>query len=88
MGADHEMRSPGQVLLQALSDRKVSQAELARRLGKSRQYVNQLVRDESRITPRVAIALEQLLGTPAGSWANLQAEYDLGKARLRRGTQT
>ena len=59
----------------------MSQAELARRLGRPRQAVNEIIRGKKAITAETALQLERVLSTPAHIWLGLEQEYRLVLAR-------
>ena len=75
---------PGEFLREHLDDLGISQAELARRLGRPRQVVNEIVRGKKAITAGTALDLEGVLGTPAHVWLGLEQEYRLVLARRER----
>lgn len=58
----------------------VSQAALARHLGRTRQSVNAVVQGKSPVTPDLAWALSGALGTTPEFWVQLQLKHDLVKA--------
>lgn len=62
----------GRALRAALSStnprRLMSQAELARRLGVSQPSVSEWTRCRSRPETHLRLAIERLLGIPAGDW--------------------
>ncbi len=62
----------------------MSQKELAELMSRPYQVISEIVRDKKRITAETALDLEQALGIPAHLWLNLEADYQLTKARLRR----
>lgn len=75
---------PGEFLQEHIDDLGISQAELARRLGRPRQVVNEIVRGKKAITAETALDLEAVLGTPAHIWLGLEQEYRLVLARRTR----
>lgn len=75
---------PGEFLQEHLDDLGLSQAEFARRLGRPRQVVNEIVRGKKAITAETALDLEAVLGTPAHIWLGLEQEYRLVLARRAR----
>ncbi|MDE3113009.1 MAG: HigA family addiction module antidote protein [Chloroflexota bacterium] len=72
---------PGEILAEALSDRGISQVELARRIGRPLKTVNEIVKGKSAITPETALQLEYALAIPARFWLNLEREFGEQKAR-------
>lgn len=78
---------PGEFLLEVADDLGMSQADLARRMGRPTQAINEIIKGEKAITPETAIQLEQVLAVPAHIWTGLEAEYQLVKAR-QQDTET
>ena len=74
---------PGALLAEELEVREMSQRELARRIGRPYQVVNEIVRGRKAITPETALQLEGEFGTRAYIWLGLQAKYDLAVAKQR-----
>ena len=73
---------PGEILSEEfLGPMKLSQVELARRMGVPVQRVNTLVNGKRDVTAETAILLSEALKTSAEFWMNLQAAYDLYRAR-------
>jgi len=72
---------PGEFLLEVAGDLGISQADLARRMGRPPQAINEIIKGEKMITPETALQLEQVLAVPAHIWTGLEAEYQLVKAR-------
>ena len=56
---------------------RLSQAELAIKLGVSYPRINELIHGKRGITPDTALRLEQLFGMEAQFWLNLQLAWDL-----------
>ena len=75
---------PGDTLADELAERKLSRAELARRMKRPVQAVSEIVNGRKRITADTALDLERVLAVPAELWMNLQTHYDLTLARQRR----
>jgi addiction module HigA family antidote len=75
--------APGEILIEALEDRAMSQSELARRMGRPTKTINEIVNDKAAITPDTAIQLERTLGISATFWNNLEASYREHLARER-----
>jgi len=72
---------PGEYLLEVAEEMGINQADLARRMGRPPQAINEIVKGEKIITPETALQLEQVLGVPAHIWTGLEAEYQLVQAR-------
>lgn len=75
---------PGEYLEEVLEDAKISQAELARRMGRPPQAINEIVKGEKAITPETALQLEQVIGVSAQFWSNLETEFRLILARQQQ----
>jgi HTH-type transcriptional regulator/antitoxin HigA len=75
---------PGETLAEEIEARGLSQAELARRMGRPVQAVNEIVRGKKTITAATALDLEDALGVSALFWLRLEAAYQLNRARLAR----
>lgn len=75
--------APGEILLEALQDRGMSQSELARRMGRPVKTINEIANGKAAITPDTAIQLERALGISATFWNNLESAYREHLARER-----
>lgn len=71
---------PGEYLEEVLEDLELNQAELARRMGRPSQAINEIMKGDKAITPETSIQLEKVLGVPAYIWIGLESEYRLIKA--------
>ncbi len=76
---------PGEVLGEELEARGMTQAALARAMGRSVQAINSILRGKKAITAETALQLEHALGIPAESWLNLESIYQLGLMRAKQG---
>ena len=61
----------------------MTQRELAVRLGRPAQVVNEIVKAKKAITPDTALELEMVLGIDAQYWASLESHYRMTLARQR-----
>lgn len=68
---------PGEYLEEVLDELELSQAELARRMGRPSQAINEIIKGEKAITSDTAIQLEQVVGVSAEFWNNLESEFRL-----------
>ena len=68
---------PGELILEVLEERGMSQRELARQMKRPIPAVNEIVHGKKRVTADTALDLEEALGIAASIWVNLQARYDL-----------
>jgi len=74
---------PGEVILQMIKERGMSQAELAVRLCMQKSYVNEIIKGKRGINADIAVRLEYVLGSNtynAYYWIGLQTNYDIQKA--------
>lgn len=77
---------PGAHLAEELVARGMSQSELARRMGRPVQAINEIVRGVKQITAATALELQDALGIDAAFWVRLEGQYRLYKAILARRT--
>jgi antitoxin HigA-1 len=69
---------PGEMLMEEfLKPLKMTQVELAEKLGVSYPRINEIIHKKRGITPDTALRLEQLFGMEAQFWLNLQLTWDL-----------
>jgi len=73
---------PGETLAETLEARVMTQAELARRMGRPAQAINEIVKGGKALTAETALQLEKVLGTPAHVWTRLEADYRFVQARI------
>jgi HTH-type transcriptional regulator / antitoxin HigA len=66
---------PGEILLEALQERTMTQSELARRMDRPLKTINEIVKGKAAITPETAIQLERALGISARVWNGLETAY-------------
>ncbi len=78
---------PGEILEEALTERGMSQSELARRTNRPLKTINEIVRGKAAITPDTALQLELVLGIPARFWLNLERRHSEWQARQREQTR-
>lgn len=74
---------PGEVLRQYLPE-ALGVSEAAKRLGVTRQALSALLNGRGGISAEMALRLESALGTSAEMWMEMQAGFDLWRARQRR----
>lgn len=72
---------PGEMLREEyMSDYGLTVSELARRIGVSRQSVNELVNERRSLSTEMALRLAKLFDDSPQSWLNLQRNVDLWDA--------
>ena len=72
---------PGWVLEEYLETKGFSQAEFARRCGRSAKFISELVSGIAPLTPETALQLERVLGLDATIWLGIEADYRLHRAQ-------
>ncbi len=70
-------------MTEILEPLKITQVELAERLGVPIQRINTIIRGKRGISAETAVLLAQELGTTPEFWMNLQVAWDLYEARQR-----
>lgn len=86
MTADNNMTPafpihPGEMLKDELDARRMTQKELSRILGFSYTVLNEIINGKRAFPADLALMLEELWGTKAYIWINLQADYTLQTIR-------
>jgi HTH-type transcriptional regulator/antitoxin HigA len=82
--ADSPQEIPSALLKEELAARGMTQAQLARQMGRPLQAVNEIIRGKKRITGETALQLAEALGTSADFWMRLESDHELNRARLAR----
>ena len=79
---------PGEYLAEEIEARDLSQKELARRLGRPVNAINEIINGKKAITAETALQLETAMPEiPARFWLNLEIDYQLTKALIKRNAQ-
>ena len=78
---------PGELLEEEIEFIGMTQRELATRMGRPPQVVNEIIKGKKSITHDTALELENVLGIPAHIWTNSQSSYDFTLARLKERDQ-
>ena len=69
---------PGELLREdVIPTLDLPKAEIARRLGISRQTLYDILDEKQPVTPAMALRLGKFFGNGPDFWLNLQREYDL-----------
>lgn len=79
--------APGVLLREYLETRGLSQAEFARRCGRSPKLISEILSAKAPILPRTALAFERVLGLDASVWLGLETDYRLDLARQEEGAE-
>jgi addiction module HigA family antidote len=72
---------PGDILRKELHARGMTQRELARRMGRPYQAINEIINGKKHITPQTAIQLGRVFGTGSEIWLGLEYDYRLAVQR-------
>jgi addiction module HigA family antidote len=78
---------PGETLLEELTERKMSAAELGRILHVPTNRITQILNGKRAITADTALRLATWLGTSPDFWLNLQKNYELRLAEQEVGEE-
>ena len=85
MYPEDEPLPPGSLLAEEIEARGLSQKDLAKRMGRPLNAINEIVRGKKAITAETALQLADALpGIPARFWMNMEIEYQLAKAQIKR----
>ena len=66
---------PGDTIQETLEEINMSQTELAERMGRPKEKVNDIIKGREPISTATAFQLEKVLGIPASFWMNREKEY-------------
>lgn len=72
---------PGETLEEILGIVGMTQADLARRMGRPVKTINEIIKGKAGVTPETALQLELVLDTPASFWNNREKRYRESLAR-------
>lgn len=72
---------PGDLIQEYLETLGISARELARRCGRSGKLIAEITAGKAPIEPETALQLERVLDLPASVWINMEAAYQLHRAR-------
>jgi addiction module HigA family antidote len=72
---------PGRIVRQeCIEPLNLTVTEAAKRLGVTRQTLNNVVNEKASISPEMAIRLSKAFGSSPEVWLGMQMEYDLAEA--------
>ena len=77
------LSGPGDTILETIEFMKMSQAELAQRMGKTPSKINDLITGKEPITMTTALQLEKVLGIESMFWLTRETNYREKLARLK-----
>ncbi len=79
---------PGEYLAEEIEARGLSQKELARRMGRPLNAINEIINGKKAITAETALQLEEVMPEiPARFWLNLETDYQLTRALINKRTK-
>ena len=77
---------PGEILREdVLPALRITQTELAQRLGVSRLTVSEILHEKRPVSADMAIRIGRLLGNGPGLWLRMQAALDIWELEQRGG---
>ncbi|MEE9143846.1 MAG: HigA family addiction module antitoxin [Candidatus Binatia bacterium] len=77
---------PGRIVRQeCIGPLGLTVTEAAKRLGVTRQALNNLVNGKAGISPEMSIRLSKAFGSSPEVWLGMQMEYDLAQAEKNAG---
>jgi HTH-type transcriptional regulator/antitoxin HigA len=87
MGKDLQLQKellspPGDTIQETIDTIGMSQAELAERIGRPKEKLNDIIKGREPITLKTAILLERVLGIPVSFWMEREREYREELARI------
>lgn len=79
-----DVSPPGDTLREMLEERSMSQADLARRMGRPTKTINEIINGKAAITSETAVELELVLGASAEFWTSREARFRNALARAEQ----
>ena len=80
--------SPGEILEERLGVWGMSQAEFARRCGRSPELISQIIAGRAPVEPDTALQFEKVSGLDARIWLGLEEGYRKHLARTKERRET
>jgi len=77
---------PGVLIKEEIDALGISVAELALRIGVSRQMLFRIIKGQAGITAEMSLKLAKAFKTSPEFWVNMQTQYDLAQAKLKINT--
>ena len=78
---------PGEVLKDEITERGISQRQLAENMGLTYSVVNEILNGRRPLTAKTALMFEAALDVPADSLMYLQTKYNMQTARKDTATK-
>jgi len=75
---------PGDTIQETIDAIGMSQAELAERMGRPKEKLNDIIKGREPITLKTAILLDRVLGIPANFWIEREREYRLELSKIEQ----
>jgi addiction module HigA family antidote len=75
---------PGDTIQETIDSIGMSQAELAERMGRSKEKLNDIIKGREPITMKTAILLDRVLGIPVSFWMEREREYRMELANIEQ----
>jgi HTH-type transcriptional regulator/antitoxin HigA len=76
---------PGEYLAEEIEARGISQKELAKRMGRPINAINEIINGKKSITAETALQLEEAMPEiPARFWLNLETDYQLTRILMSK----
>jgi HTH-type transcriptional regulator/antitoxin HigA len=73
---------PGATILELIEAKGMTQQQLAERMGRPPNKINEILHGKRAVTVETALELELVLGLPAAYWLEREKTYQLAKVRL------
>lgn len=78
---------PGETLCELLEYYHMTQKDLAIRLGMTCKTVNEIIKGKAPVTPKTALALENIFEPEAAYWLKLESNYQAKLERIKAKKQ-
>jgi len=79
---------PGEYLAEEIDARGMSQKELAKRMGRPVNAINEIINGKKSVTAETALQFEEVMPEiPARFWLNLEIDFQLTKALVNKRTK-
>ena len=75
---------PGDTIQETIDTIGMSQAELAERIGRPKEKLNDIIKGREPITLKTAILLERVLGIAVSFWMTRENEYRMELANIEQ----
>jgi HTH-type transcriptional regulator/antitoxin HigA len=79
---------PGEYLAEEIDVRGISQKDLAKRMGRPVNAINEIINGKKSIIAETALQLEEVMPEiPARFWLNLETDFQLTRALVSKRTK-